>query len=378
MKSSPRPGLRHPSRERHEKREFQNCLIPVCGMRLICKILVFLTGAVASCLDGAAARQEWSTSLPGFRSGRDVWRVHGSGRALPGEDGAPISILCESASKGFWMSYGSFPGHEPFPGPEEVSFECTGDVCGSFALRFREFPNGSTKTFSGRLQKAIRIRTDLDIRKRYEFCSVEVNWDRKGSWKISFGNLTGHYRGAFGDALMASVETGNDLFLVREELGETPRLEISNPCLKPTRAKGALDLFGSNGEHHELNVDRMLAAQARTDIKLPRIKEKGVWKVEGELACDDGSTKKVATRFGKVDLNERGPRQPFGMFRLGINYHVARYSPYDRIRTIRALNACGAKLVRSNIRVTTDSVVRQGSSGFCFDTPDVLLGQLVC
>ena len=134
---------------------------------------------------------------------------------------------------------------------------------------------------------------------------------------------------------------------------------------------------GPSGERVPVKVDCTVPAHGRYVRALPAPTQKGVWLVQGDLTLGDGSVKKVDTRFAKVDLHAAGPKQPYGTFRFGINYHMERYSPYDRRLTIAALNACGAKLVRSSLGMkVADVLAREGQTEMDFSKADRLLGEL--
>ena len=176
-------------------------------------------------------------------------------------------------------------------------------------------------------------------------------------------------------ALVVSAETGNPLHIVREGCGETPVLRIRNEGTERIAAHGALKVTGFCGEAPTLPVDVSLEGGESVDIPVPGCQSKGVWRIQGELAADDGSVAKVDTRFAVMDYHGRTPRQPMGTFRLGVLWHIQRFSKEDRRVAAEAMVACGAKLTRADI-ANMWSIQRSGPECWDFAQTDEFLETL--
>ena len=150
-------------------------------------------------------------------------------------------------------------------------------------------------------------------------------------------------------ALVVSAETGNPLHIVREGCGETPVLRIRNEGTERIAAHGTLKMEGFRGDPVAIPVYVALGGGETIDIPLPETLAKGVWRIQGELAADDGSVAKVDTRFAVMDYHGRTPRQPMGTFRLGVLWHINHFTPEERPIGAAAMVACGAKLTRADI-----------------------------
>ena len=73
---------------------------------------------------------------------------------------------------------------------------------------------------------------------------------------------------------------------------------------------------------------------------------KGSWRTAGSVAYGSETNAIPEARFAKIDYHPLTPPLPRNRFRMGLNYHVMRYSPVDRELTMNIAVAAGAKLVR--------------------------------
>lgn len=189
-------------------------------------------------------------------------------------------------------------------------------------------------------------------------------------WKMQFQSLVGERELEKAKAVSVDVDTGNFLHLVREQENEKPVLTLQNTALGGVTVKSGLRLTCNGEEERAIPFEVALSAGERKAIALPFVMRKGVWHVKGVLKADDGSEEKVDARYAVVDFHRATPKQPKGTFRLGVNYHMGRYSAEDKRRTIAALNACGAKLVRGDIGSTMSVIQGKGPDHWDFSVPD--------
>ena len=177
------------------------------------------------------------------------------------------------------------------------------------------------------------------------------------------------------EALRVEAETGNPLHIVREGQNEKPVLAIHNAAQERIAAHGTLRVEGFGGEVFDLPVDVAINACETVNIPVQAGTAKGVWKIRGELAADDGSVASVDTRFAVMDFHTATPKQLRGTFRLGVHWHFPRFSDSDRRIAASALVACGAKLTRADF-ANMASIQPDGPDSWEFERTDELLGEL--
>jgi len=149
-------------------------------------------------------------------------------------------------------------------------------------------------------------------------------------------------------ALRVDVDTGNPHHLVRDGKGEAPVLVLRNPSDRTLAWDVSLvleDFFGNRRERTlQAKLDPGGEMRRPIDDDLP----KGIRYVT-IVASSGGTVATNRTSYARIDLHEVTPLQPESEFRLGINYHVGRYTPGFRRLGTDAAVAIGAKLVRSDI-----------------------------
>jgi len=275
--------------------------------------------------------------------------------------------------RNLWMHYGAFPGMKPFRGPDAVTLVTDVAYPAEIGISLREFPSGVARRFKTSWKTRTRFETKLDPAKFYQLDVIEIyrcTWDDK-PWRVAFLGLEGEFSTSEADAVEVTTETGNPLHLVRAGRAERAKLVLRNRCEASIRLTGKLAMKGFDGESRPLDVDLTLTGGETRRLPLPSDLRKGVWRIEGSLvAAGDRSTCQVDTRFAVMDYHTVTPKQPKGTFRLGINYHMGRFTPEDKRLTLAALTACGAKLVRAGAGITMSSVQRTGPDDWNFDEAD--------
>ena len=177
------------------------------------------------------------------------------------------------------------------------------------------------------------------------------------------------------EALRVEAATGNPLHIVREGQNEKPVLAIRNAAQERISAHGTLKVEGFRGDAFDLPVDVALDAGEAIEIPVSAKIAKGVWKIRGELAADDGSVASVDTRFAVMDFHGLTPKQPRGTFRLGVHWHFPRFTDGDRDLAASAMVACGAKLTRADF-ANMASIQPAGPDSWEFARTDGLLEML--
>lgn len=177
------------------------------------------------------------------------------------------------------------------------------------------------------------------------------------------------------DALRVEAATGNPLHIVRAGQNEKPVLKIRNVAQERVAAHGTLKVEGFSGDAFDLPVDVALDAGESIEIPVHGNFAKGVWKIRGCLAADDGSVAHVDTRFAVMDFHGLTPKQPRGTFRLGIHWHFPRFTDGDRSIAASAMVACGAKLTRADF-ANMASIQPRDPNSWEFARTDELLEML--
>ena len=338
---------------------------------------------------GVAGKVRHEEALPCFIRDSDIWAMQ-SGVAGDWDDDGRF-VVSVSGGRGFRMDYNSFPGMKPIPGAEAFVLEAApagGDV-GTLTLGIvlKDFPGGESHVFratlapgqDGAAPSAVRFAAHLDPAKLYQFVAVEALRDetRQGPWKVAFSSLRGAYATDKAGALRIETVTQSPFHVVRGDGGETPMLRIINAAGESVAVRGVLKATGFHGRAFDIPADVALAGGETVDIPILAGKAlpKGVWRITGDLEADDGSKVAVETRFAVMDIHERTPKAPRGRFRLGINWHIARYSAKDRSLTAAAMVACGAKLARSDM-ARMDHILPYGPDSWNFDFTDTLLATI--
>ena len=342
-----------------------------------CAILIFAL-SVAARGDTRPSRISYEESIPAFRQGVDAWRVQYGAKGEWTADGHFTVTAPEKRE--FIMNYGRYPGMKPFPGAEEVvvKAEFAEDVAPATAeLVLFEFPGGERMRFHAPFARETRFATHLDPSKRYQLGILGVHRGQGDGkpWTVAFSSFGGVFTTTKAEALRVSAETGNPLHIVREGCGEKPVLRVRNAARERIAARGALKMEGFRGDPVDMPVDVAPDGGETVDIPLPEGLPNGVWRIAGELVADDGSAAKVETRFAVMDYHGKTPKQPRGTFRLGINWHIGRFTPSDLKLTAAAMVACGAKLARGDM-ASMSRIQHDGPDCWDFAHTDKLMDTL--
>ena len=340
------------------------------------RIAVVVVCLFAAVCNAATALISYEEDIPAFRRGVDDWRSRSGARGVWRDNGLVVSV---SARDGFVMDYNRYPGMKPFRGAEEIVLETEsiGLDEATAELTLIEFPGGARRKFSAPLAREMRFKTSLDAAQQYQLGSLGIHRAQKGgeSWKIGFKSLRGVFRTTRAAALRAVAATGNPLHIVREGKGERPVLSIRNAAQERIAACGVLNVKGFGGEAFEQPVAVALEGGQSVEIPIAGAAKKGVWRIGGELTADDGSTAPIDTRFAVMACHEATPRQPKGTFRLGVHWHLQRFTPEDRQLAAAAMVACGAKLARADL-AHMSAIQGKGPDAWDFACTDELVGTL--
>ena len=270
----------------------------------------------------------------------------------------------------------SFPGPKPFPGPDGIRLKMPEPAEGVAMLVIQDESNEEYLRLRAKLvDGTATFATNLPHAHRYQFRQA-FYWPKgqKGTRPITNAVYTARTRTTQAGALRLDVDTRNPLHLSRGD-DERPVLVLANAARVPVAAKGVLHLRDFAGKGPDVSVDASVPGgnAARVEVPWP-LPSKGIWFVTGELRAADGSTARLETRFAVLDRHEIGPILPKPKFRLGINYHAARFAPKDFALTLDALVACGCKLVRAG--GFHFGSVETNENAFAWEKPDRIFNAL--
>lgn len=307
--------------------------------------------------------------LLGFVPDKDAYRVFGAEGALR-DDGLHVTF----AGRGGWFRYSAFPGAPPFRGMAEAVLETADCPGGSVTLELKEQASGKVVKFSSPWKPVTVFATRLDPSRVYEFHALALHpKNPRATCRITA--LAGRFLLTAAEACALDVETGSRLRVTTP--GRPVDLVLSNRTDRPLAWTGILRLADYFGNGFSVPVAATVEAGGAARIPVgDRVRTKGVWHVSGEIRAGD-SVAWPEARFAVLDEHPVTPQWPKGRFRFGVNYHMTRYTKADRELTLDALNAMGAKHVRSPIfsplKVTGEAQERQP---WDWSSSDALLAEL--
>jgi hypothetical protein len=270
----------------------------------------------------------------------------------------------------------AFPGPKPFTGPDAILLKMPQPGAGVAQIVIQDESNEEYIRLRAKLvDGAATFVTNLPHANRYQLRQAFF-WPKgqKGTLPITNAVFTACTHTTQAGALRLDVDTRNPLHISRCD-DERPVLVLANAARVPIAAKGVLHLRDFAGKGPDVPVDVSVPGDgaARVDVPWP-LPSKGIWFVSGELRAADGSTARLGTRFAVLDRHEVGPILPKPKFRMGINYHAARFAPKDFALTLDALVACGCKLVRTGGFHFGSTETNENA--FAWETPDRILRAL--
>ena len=246
-----------------------------------------------------------------------------------------------------WVRYSAFPGPKPFRGPDEVYVRTEPALKGRGELKLRNVASKEVRVFEAELMDETVFRTGLKACDTWEFVDFVFHAPGLGPGSFALKSVEGRFLQSEAEACRLDVETGSPLHILTTEAKAAPVVTFRNPSEKALKWTGELVLSDILG--HVLRQGFDLSVGAGATVRMPlkaKLPAKGLWNVYAELTAGDGSKAFPSTRFAVLDPHPATPHLQDGKFRMGINYHYSRFSPKDKLLTLDALVASGAKLAR--------------------------------
>jgi len=249
--------------------------------------------------------------------------------------------------QGGWVRYVSFPGPRPFRGPAEVYVRTEPSFAGRVRLKVRNMVSKEERVFETDWRGESVFETALPSSEVYEFVDFVFMAPGLRTGSFALKSVEGRFLQSEAEACRLDVETGSPLHILPTSSRDVPVVTLRNPSERALKWKGELvfsDVLGhSFRQPFDLSVEAGRTGRLPVKAKLPA---KGHWSVYADITAGDGSKAYPSTRFAVLDPHVVTPHLADGKFRMGINYHYGRFSPKDRLLTLDAMVAAGAKLAR--------------------------------
>ena len=150
-------------------------------------------------------------------------------------------------------------------------------------------------------------------------------------------------------ACEVDVDTGRDFRLLYDG-DPAPALTLTNVSDRELAWTGEALLEDAFGHQVKVPIDigAMSGETMRVSIPSP-LPARGWWRVTTTVCGVDGSKAVSQTSLAWIRRHDVTPPLPRGRFRMGVQWHNGRLTASQRERTLNAVVACGAKLVRTSV-----------------------------
>ena len=242
---------------------------------------------------------------------------------------------CKWIKKSGWVRPADMqPGLRPFSPPHAIEVVTDTNFEGRVVVRFRGEKTDQRFSATGDWHRVSRIITPFPNCERYRLHDLIFTPSSPKKIDANLPNLRridGLYLTSSAGACVLDVQTGNPLHIARIET-EHPIVVLKNVSSKALRWTGTIRICDFLGHAFELPFGGEVAAGANLNVDIPKSRlSKGVWLVSGEVHGEDGSVARPEMRrFAVLDEHGVAQRLPEGKFRMGVNYHVGRYTPACR------------------------------------------------
>ena len=283
-------------------------------------------------MSGISDPSDWKKYGPIFWDG-ECWTVTGG---------------CSVAA----IEYVRFPGLKPVVGMDEIRVRTT-----------RAYPGGVVEVRA--VNASTRKKHSFKMPWKQETC-IPVGLAGGCPWQVDMltfwlppssrtnidfkvAAVRGIRRTSKAEAVVAEIDTGNELHLMESGSSGMPEVVLLNTSQTDISACGVLRTRDFYGEGADVPFAVALSAGERKAVGLPGEFGKGMWRVICDLTADDGSIASSTLRFAVIGGGKPG-RVWKGRekFRVGICYHPVYYSERERTAALNAMTLAGVKLARIN------------------------------
>ena len=247
----------------------------------------------------------------------------------------------------------AYPGSRPFLAPQRIVLRTKRAVAGTVELSIRRLDRKKD-------EKRAMPWTDETV---FDFGSTSGYWQFKNliftpekaasDYEFEILSLTAESKTEPARAFAFDVETGTAIHTTTDIWRRSVVYTFYNLSDVRLRAKGRVLAESYYGDRIETAFDGLVDGGGMLQVPVdfaaktgPKGRFHGIWTARAVLDSPNIPVTNV-TRFAVLNDNPKTPRLSPDKFKMGICYHENFYSDGDRQICLEALNACGAKLVRS-------------------------------
>ena len=316
------------------RREFRDEILEMDGELMKQAKYIFLMGAIlAGCTNSVSS--DWSVPV--------TCRV-----PLVDIAAAP-ETLHQEGMRFVWLDR---PGARPVVAPKAVCVE-TDTVTNGFAvltLKDNKYKRPATFSFTNRWDRVMRFETKLPDGLECQFESLQLVADKP---LRSFGgkvtSIVAESERTHADACEVDVDTGNWLRILHDG-DAAPALTLRNMSETALSWRGEAVLEDAFGRQIKVPIDVRAASKETVRVTVPwPLPARGWWRVMATISGADGSKATSETSLAWIDRHGVTPPLAEGRFRMGLQWHNNMLTERQISRTLDAVVACGAKMVRTSI-----------------------------
>ena len=243
-------------------------------------------------------------------------------------------------------------GARPVVSPKAVCVEIDSATNGIAVLTLKEnkFRQPAHFSFTSRWDRVMRFETGLPDGLQCQFVQLQFKADKPirniGRNVVS---VVAECERTQADACEIDVDTGRFPRILHDG-DAAPALTLKNLSETGLSWRGKAVLEDAFGRQVKVPIDVRAAANGTARVPIPwPLPARGWWRVTATVSGRDGSTTTAETSLAWIDRHDVTPPMADGKFRMGLHWHSNRLTDRLTSRTLDAVVACGAKIVRTGV-----------------------------
>ena len=273
--------------------------------------------------------------------------------------GNPDALRREGSSFVWWDGSA---GARPVASPRAVVVETDAAAEGFAVLTLKEnkYRNPATFSFTSRCERVTRFVTDVPDGLECRFERLRFLARRFNGKVLS---IVGELDRTPAGACRVDVDTGTgDWLRILRDGDAAPALTFFNTSETNLSWKGEAVLEDAFRRQVKVPFDVCAAAGETVRAPLPwPLPARGWWRVTTTVRGADGSKAVSEASLAWIDRHDAAPPLAEGKFRMGLQWHSRRLTARQIERTLDAVVACGAKIVRTGICRRRDIEQKDGT-----------------
>lgn len=241
------------------------------------------------------------------------------------------------------------PGAKPVSAPKCVYVEIDTVTNGFAVLTLKEnkFKQPATFSFTSRWERVMRFDIDLPEGVAYQFQRLDLVAEKQlRNFEGKVLSVVAESERTHADACELDVDTGHWLRILHDG-DAAPALTMKNISDAALSWTGEVSLEDAFGRRIELPLAARAESGKTARVQLPwPLPARGWWRVGATIRGADGSKAVAESSLAWLDRHEVTPPLTDGKFRMGLHWHNNKMTPRQISRTLDAVVACGAKIVR--------------------------------